>query len=38
MKKPPFVIKVNLITLIKWAKKIWRWRRKHQINQGKDVL
>lgn len=31
-------IKVNLVTLVKWAKKIWKWRRKHQINHGKDVL
>ena len=34
----PFTIKVNLVTLVKWAKKIWKWRRQHQINHGKDVL
>ena len=37
MKKPPFTIKVNLVTLIKWAKKIWKWRRQHIINGVKDV-
>jgi len=34
----PFVIKVNLVTLVKWVRKILKWRRQHQINHGKDVL
>jgi len=33
----PFTIKVNLITLVKWVRKILKWRRQHIINQGKDV-
>lgn len=33
----PFTIKVNLVTLIKWVRKILKWRRQHQINHGKDV-
>jgi len=35
--KPPFVIKVNLVTLIKWARKIWKWRRKKLVNGKEDV-
>ena len=39
MKKPPFQIKVNLLTLIKWGRKIWKWRRKKVIeNNREDVL
>jgi hypothetical protein len=37
MKKPPFQIKVNLLTLIKWARKFLKWRRQHIINSNKDV-
>ena len=36
MKKPPFQIKVNLLTLIKWARKIWKWRRKKVIENNKE--
>jgi len=34
----PLTIKVNLVTLVKWVRKILKWRRQHQINHGKDVL
>lgn len=36
--KKPFVIKVNLVTLVRWVRKILKWRRQHIINSGKDVL
>ena len=29
-------IKINLVTVVKWAKKIWKWRRNKIVN--KDVL
>ena len=33
----PFTIKVNLVTLAKWVRKILKWRRQHIINSNKDV-
>ena len=36
MKKPPFQIKVNLLTLIKLARKIWKWRRKKVIENNRE--
>jgi hypothetical protein len=30
-------IKIKLRSLIRWAIKIWRYKRKHEINHGKDV-
>jgi len=30
-------IKVNLVSLVKWIRKIQKWRRQNIINQGKDV-
>jgi len=36
MKKPPFQIKVNLLTLIKWARKFLKWRRQNIINNNRE--
>jgi len=38
-KKKPFVIKVNIAAAIRWAIKIWKWRRQNIINNNReDVL
>jgi len=35
----PFTIKVNLVTLAKWVRKILKWRRKKIVENNKeDVL
>ena len=38
MKKPPFKIKVNVLTLIRWVRKYLKWRRKNILNRPNDVL
>jgi hypothetical protein len=32
------IIKVNIAAVIKWAVRIWRWRRKRITDNNKDVL
>ena len=33
----PLVIKVNLVTLVKWVKKYLKWKRKKLVNGKEDV-
>ena len=36
--KKPLVIKVNIVSLIKFVRKFFKWRRQNIINSHKDVL
>ena len=36
MRELPFKIKVNILTLIKWARKILKWRRQNIINNNRE--
>jgi hypothetical protein len=36
MKKPAFKFKVNIMTLIRWVRKLLKWRRQNIINNNRE--
>jgi len=36
MKKPAFKFKVNIMNLIRWVRKLLKWRRQNIINNNRE--